>query len=82
MLVAVARNSRDSSVASTLVVASGLRWSCHSFHSAGSKQTCSPCVGLGSDPAAKKMLTILFVLLDGLMQVGPAALKGHPKVGI
>ena len=79
--VDVARHSSDSSVASTLVVASGSRWSCHSFHNAGSKQTCLPCVVLGSDPHCELIFIAVFVLLDGLMQVGLVAVQAHHKVG-
>ena len=50
--VDVACISADSSVASTLVIASGLHWCCHSFHNTSSAQTCPPCVGLGSDTPA------------------------------
>ena len=39
----VACNSTDSSVASTLVVASGLPWRCHSVHNAENQVTFSSC---------------------------------------
>ena len=81
MLVAVARNSRDSSVASTLVVASGLRWSCHSFHSAGSKQTCSPCVGLGSDSCCEKSVNDTFCVVGRSDASWACRLEGSSQGG-
>ena len=75
----VACNSRDSSVASTRAVASGYHWSCHGFHIAGSKHTCSSCVCLGSNTTSNSCQLLFFALLYGLLQVGHV-LKGLHEV--
>ena len=74
--------SGDSSVASTLLVASGLCWSYHSFPQCFRPTNLLAVRWVGLRHRCELVSATVFVLLAGLMQVGWVAVKGHHKVGI